>query len=563
MSSTSSRYGPSEASDRQPSPPARWKTSARIEALNRQQAAKERAAELASRRWATLHAQRGPRAPADIRGVAGLEEPSPQQPPQPSLVQDDRLPAWLVSLVVHMVLVLVLALVGFQRPPGAGGPTLRVRFQQSDAAAENIALVEAAALPEQAQPQPVEDPAETLQDFAREVVTAPVEVPNPLSSKQESQIATLLDRLSDRGAARRLNSRFGGGELGDRSPGGRAAAVEAGETTAGAEDALESALRWLAEHQHGDGGWSFRLDDPEGPCRGQCDDGRRNPDDAPIPRTAATGLALLAFMGAGSTHYEGPYAQQVQRGLYYLRSQARDSTLGTDLQNGSMYGHGIATLALAEAYVLTGDEDLKELVQGTTFFCAGAQHPSGGWGYRPVSPPDITLTAWQVLAIKTAEQQGIRVPTDVIPDAKAYLETLVASDGFRFGYKTPEPTLPTTAIGLLLRLYFGWLPRQTTMREGLDWLVANGPSRSNVYYNYYAMLALHHARHPERDAFARSLREHLIATQGRAGHERGSWHFPDRYGSVGGRLYTTALCCLILETPYRYVPMHGDRPFAL
>ena len=265
---------------------------------------------------------------------------------------------------------------------------------------------------------------------------------------------------------------------------------------------------------------------------------------------------MLAFMGAGNTHKSGKYAENVRRGIYYLRSQARETTLGIDLQNGSMYGHGIATLALAEAYVLTSDPDLRDIVAGTTFLCSGAQHGSGGWGYLPGGPPDITLTAWQVIALKTAEQRGIAIPTKVFPDAKSFLTTLVDKLGVRYGYKTPEPKLSTTAIGILLQLYFGMLPGQTEIREGLDWIAEEGPSPTNVYYNYYAMLAMHHSRHEGNMDFAKKLRAHLLSTQSQEGHERGSWHFPDQYGSVGGRLYTTAMCALILQTPYRYVPLY-------
>jgi hypothetical protein len=106
-------------------------------------------------------------------------------------------------------------------------------------------------------------------------------------------------------------------------------------------------------------------------------------------------------------------------------------------------------------------------------------------------------------------------------------------------------------------MYFGVLPGQTSLRDGLDWIASLGPSETNVYFNYYAMLALHHSRHRDRMDFAAALHEYLIRTQATRGHEDGSWDFPDRYGSVGGRLYTTAMFALILETPYRYVPILG------
>jgi hypothetical protein len=467
-----------------------------------------------------------------------------------------QLPAWLISLIVHMVLVLAAAL--WHLPVATNGAeTLRLTLNpnvQPDGTPSLVVASESVL---------VTDPEVTeMEDSAAKgPVSLPemaVPVQSPRSVQTNPDEPSTYDSLLGYQSGISLATSFSGGQLGDRSAQGRAAAVSSGETTGPAEDALELALKWIALHQHNDGGWSFRLSDQDGPCHGQCDNPIVNTEDAPLPRTAATGLALLAFMGAGSTHQSGPYAENVRRGIYYLRSQARPTSLGTDLQNGSMYGHGIATLALAEAYVLTSDPDLREFLEDTTFLCYSAQHPSGGWGYMPGGPPDITLTAWQVIAIKTAEQRKIPVPTSVIPDAKKFVATLRDTARVKYGYKTPEPKLSTTAIGILLQLYFGALPGQTEIREGLDWIAAEGPSRTNVYYNYYAMLAMHHSRHQASMEFAKNLRDHLLATQWQEGHQRGSWHFPDRYGSVGGRFYTTAMCALILETPYRYVPLYGN-----
>ncbi len=391
-------------------------------------------------------------------------------------------------------------------------------------------------------------------------VDSPTAKPNPVVPDSP------LRALSGGSDASSLMVNLAGGRLGDRSGAGRSAAVASGAATFESEAAVDDALRWLAAHQHNDGGWSFRLDDPHGPCQGECKNPLKNPDDAPTPRTAATGLALLAFLGAGHTHQSGEYSETVRRGIYFLRGQQLPSDYGVDLRStqGSMYGHGIASFALAEAFALTGDEDLRDLLEGATMYSAWAQNRQGGWGYQPGGPGDITLTAWQIMALKTAEQREISSPTDVIPRAKQYVLSLANPERNRYGYKTPEPRLSTTAIGLVLMLYFGHQPGETEMTEGLDWIAFKGPSPTDVYYDYYAMLALHHSQHFGRMDFARTLRDHLLATQATEGHEAGSWHFVDRYGSVGGRLYTTAMCALILQTPYRYVPLSGsEKPFKL
>jgi hypothetical protein len=472
-----------------------------------------------------------------------------------SLATDDRVPAWLISLIVHCVLVLLLALITTRLSNSGGIRNLILRIENSASNEAVFTLAKPNSKEVSVESAEALEAGEMAAEVPVDVQQQKLEIISPVALEPKRSASEKIREVLGFDPRASMSTNFSGGKLGDRSVDGRRAAVNDGLTTAQAEDAMELALRWLAEHQHNDGGWSFRLSDEHGPCNGQCENPIINQDDAPLPRTAATGLAMLAFMGAGYNHQTGPYSENLRRGIYYLRSQARETSLGTDLQNGSMYGHGIAALAIAEAYALTNDADLKELVEGTTFLCSGARHTSGGWGYQPGGPPDITLTGWQVIACKTAELKGIKIPTDVFPKAKSYLDTLKDEFGIRYGYKTPESKLSTTAIGIALQLYLGGT-NQTEIREGLNYLADAGPSPTNVYYNYYAMLAMHHGRHWASLDFAKALRDHLIATQAQSGHEKGSWHFEDRYGSVGGRLYTTAMCCLILQTPYRYIPLN-------
>ena len=108
-----------------------------------------------------------------------------------------------------------------------------------------------------------------------------------------------------------------GGGLGGRTPGRRGQLAKSGGGSAQSEEAVERGLKWLVAHQHEDGGWRFIFDGA--PCENLC----RNPG-AENSTTGATALALLPFYGAGYTHKEGPYAEQLNRGLYYLvRPDAR------------------------------------------------------------------------------------------------------------------------------------------------------------------------------------------------------------------------------------------------
>ena len=68
--------------------------------------------------------------------------------------------------------------------------------------------------------------------------------------------------------------------------------------------------------------------------------------------------------------------------------------------------------------------------------------------------------------------------------------------------------------------------------------------------------ARYHSRHHAWDEWNSKLRDHLVRTQAKKGHEAGSWHFADPWGDIGGRLYTTAMCAMTLEVYYRYMPLY-------
>ena len=113
-----------------------------------------------------------------------------------------------------------------------------------------------------------------------------------------------------------------------------------------------------------------------------------------------------------------------------------------------------------------------------------------------------------------------------------------------------------------MRMYLGWKPGDVFLDDGIEQLARWGPilneGEVNLFYIYYATLALHHYGGEHWDAWNSEVRELLIQTQSRWGCEAGSWHFPDRYGNVGGRLLSTSLAAMILETPYRIMPLYRE-----
>ena len=510
-------------------------------------------------------------APAEL--PAARQPTPPDSPPSPGSPEfrsggapEQRTAAFLISTIVHTFVLILLAL--WTVPETAsqrvrisvrkGPPSRAVSFEVDDP--QRRSPTKSAAEPDR--PVPVTMPAS-----GAVAVRSPLVSRSPRSASQTPLPAAYLapGGRPEQPALQRLPS----GGLSGRSPSRRRELGRRFGATPESERAVELALRWLAEHQQGDGSWSFDLN--QAPCNGRCDHSRQPGDTgtSATPATAATGLALLAFLGAGHTEHQGEYAETVRRGLYYLRGAADESATGLDWQQGNMYGHGIALMALSEALTMSAeagreDEDLYERVRrGASFSCA-AQHPSGSWGYVPGSPGDTTLTAWQVLALLEAHRNDVPLGTTTLSDAKEFFLSTSPDGSYAFGYQGPPAEPTTTAIGLTALLYLGQSPTYTPMFEALNKLAERGPSltadadptRGNVYHDYYGTLALHHARHRDWDRWNQPLRDHLIATQATSGHQRGSWHFHDRYGDIGGRLYTTAMCTMILEVYYRFLPLY-------
>ena len=359
-----------------------------------------------------------------------------------------------------------------------------------------------------------------------------------------SQAATISALLAEN------NLPVGGGFEG-RTPQERARLAAERGGSPESESAVELALEWLAAHQREDGGW--RLKHQEGECQGRCG----NPGTIDTS-TGATALALLPFLGAGYTHQSGKHKEVVERGLYYLTGRMIDTQHGGDLQEGTMYAQGLATLALCEAYGMTGDEELQFYAQRAADFIVTAQHPRGGWRYVPGAPGDTTVTGWQIMALKSARLAHLYVPSHVTENAKSFLDSVQDSDGAFYGYLQPGKEPGATAVGLLMRMYLGWVRNDQQVGRGAMYLASLGPSKTDMYFNYYATQVMHHRGTSEWDRWNRKMRDYLIETQSRSGHETGSWHFPDRHGTVGGRLYTTALCTMILEVYYRYMPLYGE-----
>jgi hypothetical protein len=472
-------------------------------------------------------------------------------------------PSWLTSFILHVIVIILLAIV----------PILVPRKEVVSLVAGNAApAVEA----------PAEINLEPLDDFSDVLDTEPANVAEPtvqpeIEAPEITEVAEALSlsdvllnpsevglQMSDDilGAAVTGNS-----ELAGRSKENREKIGRQNGATAGSENAVLIGLKWLADHQLPDGSWNFNH---------QLGPGKRsspNPGENEICTIAATSMCLLAFLGNGQTHLEGDYKNTVEKALAYLveKQQPVTATAGRLMDGdylGGIYAHGIATIALAEAYAMSDDTRLHDPAQAAINYLEIHQDPNGGgWRYQPKMPGDLSVSGWQLMALKSGLLGELQIPKNVMKKSVRFLDNVSFQSGARYGYQVgnDSPTTSMTAVGLLCRMYTGWKRDNAALQRGVAFLARVGPSMGDnpdLYYDYYAMQVMRQYGGDLWKEWNQQLRDYLVQSQSTDGPTKGSWYFSpggDNGIRHGGRVYCTALAIMTLEVYYRYMPIYRDR----
>ncbi|MEZ6091860.1 MAG: prenyltransferase/squalene oxidase repeat-containing protein [Pirellulaceae bacterium] len=340
------------------------------------------------------------------------------------------------------------------------------------------------------------------------------------------------------------------------------------------EEAIERGLAFLADRQKPDGSWSLQGHGEEVLLRSD---------------TAATALCVLAFQGAGYTHKKHQYANVVAKAIDYLvmHQQANgDLFVPEDEASNSnvwLYSHSIAALAICEAFGMTQDPELASPAQKAIDFIVDSQHPTrGGWRYQPQVSSDTSVTGWMMMALKSGELAGLKVPEKTYTGIDKWVSLSQDSAGkpylFRYNpyaMNTPsqrhgrQVTPTMTAVGMLIRMYRGWRRDNPNMEAGAEYLLDHLPEignaqrpRRDTYYWYYATQVMFHMGGETWERWNNKLHPLLIRNQVKEGPANGSWDpkipIADRWSPHGGRLYLTALNLLSLEIYYRHLPIYED-----
>ncbi len=338
--------------------------------------------------------------------------------------------------------------------------------------------------------------------------------------------------------------------------------------TKGAEAAVGLALAWLANHQDPDGRWDgagFMKHDKVYPV---CDGAAAAGHD-----TGLTALALLAFLGAGETSRHGAHRDRVRAGLGWLRSvQDGDGCFGPR-EGKFTYGHAMATIAVAEAYALTGSPLLAPFAQRGVDFVHRCQNPYLAWRYgvRP-QDNDTSVSGWMTLALFTARVAGLRVDDAGFDGMRAWLAKVTDPESGRAGYlrrgDTAAPRSEAlTALGVVCRLLTGEDPRESPDLARGTRLVLRcppvwdpGAGAVDMCYWFFGALAVRQAGGDGAEAWLDALRRAIVDHQRRDPVSfKGSFDPVDPHGPVGGRVYSTSMTTLALLAPCRYAPLVSAR----
>jgi hypothetical protein len=340
--------------------------------------------------------------------------------------------------------------------------------------------------------------------------------------------------------------------------------------------AVERGLAWLATHQNLDGSWPGRVgyklnndyklnDDAQDPER--------------VGHVGVTALACMAFLAGGHLPGRGLHGAAVERGLAFVLDKAQED--GYVTHGGTrMYSHAFATLFLAEVCGMTHREDVRKKLQKAVDFVVQTQNEEGGWRYVPfAADSDMSIVVCQVLALRAARNIGIRVPKATIDRAAQYVvDSAVDERGQRgfHGSMFPDEvgsflyqrtggsrsSFPLTAAGVTA-LHGVGIYSDESIRRGLEYLWRNleefnedwGRREDGHYFfwygHYYGVQAMYTAGTSSQinywQPYFESVREELFAMQ------RDDGSFPNATGP--GPAFGTAMAVLILEIPYRFLPI--------
>jgi len=302
------------------------------------------------------------------------------------------------------------------------------------------------------------------------------------------------------------------------------------------QQAVNKAIAWLASRVQPDG--SFGQTDYQ-------------------QNLAVVSLGGLAFLSLGNLPGRGPYGKHVS-GLvdFVLQHAQQNGLIGIPNQGvrGVMYGHGFASLFLAQVYGVTRQPEVRSALRNAIELIVSTQNEEGGWRYEPTKKDaDISVTVCQTMALRAARNAGFFVPGKTVTRARDYVLNLQNADGgFRYVTAAGESAYPRTGAALVALSSLG-VKKKEIYNSGSRYLMQNVPANSeyagNPHYFYGQYYAAHALWQQGGDAWKlwyKQVGDLLLGKQ----MSSGSW-VDDSICNE----YATAMACLILSMPKSFLPL--------
>jgi len=301
---------------------------------------------------------------------------------------------------------------------------------------------------------------------------------------------------------------------------------------------------------------------------------------------ALTALALMAMASVGNMPSDyTPQGKAMERGLNYILrpgDMSRD-TLGGYFgrrDSSDMYGHGIVTLALTEFLGMGKDKAQDNLIRDRAIRGikvileaqkARKNNPKfvGGWRYSPTSSDsDLSVSVWQLMALRSAYNAGIHVPPEAIQQAVAYLRRSYFSERDRqtgrplrpvsgFSY-TPgsSPSFAMTAAGMLALQVVGAYNLPEVEGAG-KWLLNQNLTYQESYFfygGYYYSQGMRKLGGEYAEHARRTIETILLNNQ----QDDGSWLAGNGKEGGLGKVYGTSFAILCLSVKHGFLPIYQD-----
>jgi len=305
------------------------------------------------------------------------------------------------------------------------------------------------------------------------------------------------------------------------------------------ERAIDRGLEYLASKQFLDGSFGS---------------GKQYPQNV-----AVTALSGMAFLSAGHMPGRGRFGGNVQKATDFLLKNTDASgfiNVEAGASHGPMYGHGFATLFLAEVYGMSPRKDIHQKLTLAVKLIVNSQNSEGGWRYLPgAEDADISVTVCQIMALRAARNAGISVPKETVDRCTKYVKACQNNNdgGFRYQLSHPGGSLFPRSAAALVALYSAGEYEGPEIERGLRYLKLYIPRRQRLrrteyyfYGHYYAVQAMWHSGGDDWKQWYPAIRDDLLNQQ----DALGGWD-----NRLIGPEYSTAMALLVLQMPNNYLPI--------